>query len=317
MKNYLYIFFAALFITSCKSKKDDSESKSPEVRELYNAYSKLKLPFYVVDSTMNEKAKDTTISLAAFTKVIPDTVFNSTFGTDRKFTLYPLGRIEPKSKESYFVTLAKGKDKSAIYISVYDSNKHTVTLPLLVSDKDEILNTASVDKKLSIVVSKEWTDKNVLYYNRIIYAYNNVGIFTTVLTETNEPRRTREAAIINPLDTFPKKYKYSGDYSKGSKSVLFIRDSNVPDEYLFFLHFQNENQDDACAGEVRNKFKMKSDKAGQYNGNSDPCVLDFTFKGNEVQVKENGSCGNYRDIKCFFNDTYTKKKEAKIAERKK
>ena len=54
---------------------------------------------------------------------------------------------------------------------------------------------------------------------------------------------------------------------------------------------------------------MTGETTGQYANTGDPCGLAFTFKGSEVIVKENGSCGNYRDIKCFFNDTYTKKKE--------
>jgi hypothetical protein len=34
-------------------------------------------------------------------------------------------------------------------------------------------------------------------------------------------------------------------------------------------------------------------------------------------MKEEGSCGNHRDIKCFFEDTYTKKKEIKSKTKKK
>jgi hypothetical protein len=33
-------------------------------------------------------------------------------------------------------------------------------------------------------------------------------------------------------------------------------------------------------------------------------------------VKEEGSCGNHRDIKCFFNDSYTRKREAKPKSKK-
>ena len=137
-----------------------------------------------------------------------------------------------------------------------------------------------------------------------------------MLTETNEDR-TAGKVILNPLDTFPRKNKYSGDYVKGSKNVLFIRDGKTPGQYLFYVHFQTDDQDEPCSGELKGSLKMVSDKAGIYTGNTDPCVLNLTFTGNEVKVKETGSCGNYRGIKCFFNDTYVKKKPDKPAVKRK
>jgi hypothetical protein len=199
---------------------------------------------------------------------------------------------------------------------VYDKNKFTANLPLVVSNDDEKVTTATIDKKLSIVINKEWTVKDDIYYNRIIYAYNNVGIFTTVLTETNADRRT-EKIVSNPLDTFPKKYKYSGDYKKGSKNIVSVRDGKKPDEYLFFVYFENNKNEEQCGGEIRGMMKMASEKVAVFKGEADPCELTFSFSSNTVAVKETGSCGNFRGIKCFFNDTYTKKKEIKIPAKKK
>jgi hypothetical protein len=221
-----------------------------------------------------------------------------------------------KGKETYLASLVSGKNNAAVYLTVYDKNKYTTNLPLLVTKRDDVMNSASIDKKLTVVLNKEWSVKNDVYYDRTIYAYNNVGVFTTVLTETNEERRG-EAAVLNPFDTFPKKYKYSGDYFKGSTNFLFIRDGTVADEYRFFVHFANDDKSDPCGGEIKGIFKMVSDKAGVFNGNGDPCVLDLSFSTAGVNVKETGSCGNYRGIKCFFNDTYTKKKETATATGKK
>ena len=128
-------------------------------------------------------------------------------------------------------------------------------MPLLVSNDDESLHSASIDKKLTIVVNREWTLKNDIYYHRTIYAYNNVGVFTTVLTETNE-ERSAEAAVTNPFDTFPKRYKYSGDYVKGTKNYLFIRDGSNPNEYRFFVHFSSGDEEEPCSGELKGIFKM-------------------------------------------------------------
>src|SRR5207253_1095457 len=144
-----------------------------------------------------------------------------------------------------FVTMVKGKSASAIYLSVYDKKRFLANMPLLISNNDEIVNSASIDKKLTIVLNKEWIEKDVLYYNRVIYAYNNVGIFTTVLTETNVAQNTG-ATVINPLDTFPKRYKYSGDYVKGSKNFVSIRDGKTADSYLIFVHFESDDKNESC-----------------------------------------------------------------------
>lgn len=316
MKKYLVLAIMLLSLAACKNKKKLSANQHVEANEFFKAYNDLKLPFTVSDTNMKQVADTNTISYAVFTQFVPDSIFNTPFGKDRKLTIHPIGKIEQKGKETYFTTLVNGKNGAAIYLSVYDKNKFTASLPLVVSRTDNKVATAGIDKKLSIVINKEWTIKDEIFYNRIIYAYNNVGIFTTVLTETNEDRRA-EKTISNPLDTFPKKYKYSGDYVKGSKNIVSVRDGKKPGEYLFFVYFQNDNKEEPCGGELRGMMKMISEKAAIYQGESDPCKLDFNFSATEVKVKESGSCGNYRGIKCFFNDTYTKKKEPKNTLKKK
>jgi hypothetical protein len=39
--------------------------------------------------------------------------------------------------------------------------------------------------------------------------------------------------------------------------------------------------------------------------------VEFTFTGGKVTMKEKGGCGAYRDIQCFFEGSYWKKKTAK------
>jgi len=316
MRKYAVIVIIIMSTFGCKSKEKNKVEQPSESNDVFNAYSSLKLPFTVTDTTITELADTGTISYPVFAQFVSDTMLNDPFGKNRKLSIYPVGKIEQKGKESYLVTLVKDKNHSAVYLSVYDKKKFVVSMPLLQSDADNINNSASIDKKLSIVLNKEWTVKNDLFYKRTIYAYNNAGVFTTVLTETNEDLSSGTGAL-NPLDTFPKKNKYSGDYIKGSKSVLYIRDGKTAGQYLFYVHFQTDDKDDPCVGELKGSLQMVSDKAGIYNGNGDPCVLNMTFAGNEVKVKETGSCGNYRGIKCFFNDTYTKKKQPKNGVKKK
>ncbi len=317
MKNYLLFTIVIFFLLAC-SNSTSSHNNGNEPEALVNKYKILSLPFNVYDSTIEKFASDSALNIQLFAESFSDTIFNPIFAKNRKFKLFPLGKIQQGDKESYYLTLAKANQLSVLFLSVYDSNKHMATMPLIISGNDslDITNSASIDKKLTIVVNKDWMIKNDPYYRRIIYAYNNVGVFTTVLTETNEQRRS-ETSVTNPLDTFPKKNKYSGDYSKGPGNQLFIRDGSVTGEYLFFVHFKRTDQDEPCNGELRGSFKMTDEVSGQYTKTGDPCGLTFTFKGQEATVKENGSCGNYRDIKCFFDDVYMKKKEPKTVVHKK
>jgi len=317
MRKLAFSLVLLLTMFACNNKKSLNGEKPVDAPEFFGAYDKLELPFSVTDSTIKTVGDTNTISYPIFTQFIPDTIFNNPFGKDRKLTIHPIGKIEEKGKETYIATYVNSKNLSAIYLSVYDSNKHMASLPMIITNTgDGTVNTATIDKKLTITISKDWLVKNEPYFNRNIYAYNNVGIFTTVLTETNDQQRG-EAGILNPFDTFPKLYKYSGDYRKNEKNVVYIRDGKTPDTYLFFVHFDNEDEEEQCGGELKGQFTMNTEKTGVYSGNGDPCGIDFSFKGNGVQVKENGSCGNYRGIRCFFNDTYTKKKEAKTSSKKK
>lgn len=321
MRKYIVaVIIILVSIWGCKSKKDTDAtdiSAMTETNEFFGAYKKLKLPFNVADTNLKQKTDTNTISYSFFTKFVPDSILNNPFGKNRKLSIYPIGKIEQKGKETYFATLVRDKKEAAVYISVYDKKKIIVSMPLVIAgDGPDIITSAFIDSKLSIGINKEWTVKNERYYKRTIYVYNNSGVFTTVLTETNEEHNVVSGGS-NPLDTFPKRFKYSGDYAKGKKNALFIRDGKNAGDYLFFVHFESENNGEICGGELRGSFKMVSDKAGIYNVNGDQCVLNLSFTTNQVKVKETGGCGNYRGITCFFNDTFTKKKEPKTSLKKK
>jgi len=86
-----------------------------------------------------------------------------------------------------------------------------------------------------------------------------------------------------------------------------------PNVYQFFIHFEKE---EGCTGELKGELKMKDANTAQFSEKGDPCVIDFHFEGNEISLKEQGSCGNHRGIKCFFDDTFIKKKELRSTKKK-
>ena len=127
-----------------------------------------------------------------------------------------------------------------------------------------------------------------------------------VVNDSNED--PQKFTVINPIDTLPKKNKFSGDYVQNKKNYISIRDSKKANAYQFFIHF--EKNEGSCTGELKGEFKMKDANTAIFSENGDPCKIDFHFEGTEITLKEQGSCGNHRGIKCFFDDTFVKKKEA-------
>src|SRR5205085_4736421 len=108
------------------------------------AYKEMKLPFSVSDTNMRSVTDTATISYSVFTQFVPDTVFNNPFGKDRKFTLRPIGKIVQKGKETYFATLVSSKNVAAIYLTVFNKNKFSTNMPLLVTNDDGSVTTPSI-----------------------------------------------------------------------------------------------------------------------------------------------------------------------------
>jgi hypothetical protein len=322
MKKSIPIILSIIIgLAACGEKKKSLAGNEKVVSsDFFKAFSDLKLPFSIVDTAIKAVKADTTnISYDIFSQFVPDTVITNVFGNDKITALHSVGKREVKDKETYVIMQALSKKQAAIYLLIFDKNKKFRTsVPLVRSNQDANTHYSStIDNRLAISVNKEWKTENEILYNKVIYAYNNdLGIMNVVMTETNDQSNV-EGRFLNPLDTLPKNNKYSGDYSKGKKNIISIRDGKTAESYVFFLHFENEidAEEEPCNGELRGGFTMRSANTAIFSENNDPCVVDFTFTKNEVKVKEQGSCGSHRGIKCFFNDTYTKKKEPKATKK--
>ena len=310
MKNCLLVVLFCIAVSACKNKTSVAGEEKVAMNEFIETFTPAKLPYTIIDTAINSVTDTATISYNVFTQFVPDTVLNQPFGKERKLTFRPLARFGKKKEETYLAMLVQSKSRSAVYLLVFTKkNVFSASMPVLISGNDDGLRSVTVDARLTISLQKEWVDDNEMLFSRTIYAYNSGGIFSVVMTETNDQSGVANN-INNPLDTLPGKNKYSGDYVKTKKNFLTIRDGKTPESYLFFVHFENDDED-ACNGEVKGEFFMKTPTTGVFTESGDPCVIDFNFQSNKVKVKEQGSCGSHRGIKCFFNDTYTKKKDQK------
>ena len=298
-----------MVLTGCSEKKLDlSGNVTVTSGDFVAAFPKISLPMVIADTNITKVTDTVTIGYRVLQQFFPDSSLTEIVGNDTNMTIHPVGKIE-KEKETYllvnFTNRAKVK-RLAVFVTD-KKNKFLASKELLSTDiKDDYTHAVSINREPTFLISKEKMGKgDVEQFTRTGWIYSSEGFFMVVINDSNED--SKKSTILNPLDTLPRKNKYSGDYVQDKKNFISLRDSKKPNSYLFFIHF--EKNEGSCTGELKGEMKMKNAGTAQYTGKGDPCIIDFTFAGNEIKLKEQGTCGNHRGIKCFFDDTFIKKKE--------
>ncbi|HQS24683.1 MAG: hypothetical protein B7Y11_11250 [Sphingobacteriia bacterium 24-36-13] len=308
--NQLVIILLSLFIgVGCKSDPIDLSGKTTvKEKDFLAAFKPMSLPFSLADTNIDAKADTLVIGKEVFLQFYPDSAFNNIMGKTKIYTIHPIGLID-KEKEKYLLFIIKEnkKRKRLVVFVANEKNQFLASKELLNNfEGTEYHRSLSINKEPTFLISREKMGKaNDILFTRAGWVYNDAGFFMVVINDSNEdPTKT---AVINPLDTLPKLNKYSGDYIKDKNNYVSIRDGKDQNTYLFFILFEKSNG--ACKGELKGEFKLIKPAEGLYSKNGDPCLIDFTFNSNQLKIKEQGSCGNHRGIKCFFDDRYTKKRE--------
>ena len=314
MKRFLLVFTAiVMLLIACKDKKKVSlneENDEVSTSEFIESFPDIELPFQLYDSVLVKKPADSLLIAAKlFTRFFPDSIFSKDFGKATP-VLYAIGKVSEKNHETYlFVREAHGTKRACVMICLDKENNYLNAMTLVRSGFD---NTPSsygmLDKKFQITTFKERRmPTGETNYKRNIYIYNSgANDFTLILTEPNEDIIEN---IINPIDTLPSTNKMAGDYRKDKQNFISFRDGKNDKELQFFVHFEREK--DNCKGELKGVVRMADAKTARYKEAGNPCTLEFNFNANNVQMKEIEGCGSYRDIKCFFEGTFPKKKEVK------
>ncbi len=308
--NQLVIILLLLFIgVGCNSDPIDLSGKTTvKEKDFLNAFNPMSLPFSVSDTNIDAKADTLLIGKEVFLQFYPDSAFSKIMGKTKIYTIHPIGLID-KEKEKYllFIIRENKKKKRLVVLVTNDKNQFLASKELLNNfDGTEYHRSLSINKEPTFLISREkMGNANEMLFTRAGWVYNDAGFFMVVINDSNEdPAKT---AVINPLDTLPKLNKFSGDYIKDKNNYVSIRDGKDQNTYLFFILFEKSNG--ACKGELKGEFRLVEPSEGLYSKNGDPCLIDFIFNGSQLKIKEQGSCGNHRGIKCFFDDRYTKKRE--------
>lgn len=306
-----FCYWAALLLfTACNPNKPTLNGDTPVTKkEFFAAFTPLTTPTSLVDSSIARRVDTTEIALNILTQFIPDTALNH-YGkfSSKKSSIHGLGSIQ-RAKEWYILLAFQHKKKYDVGVFLFDEKGKFVThFPLknTLAEKENYHYSIGINKEPTFSLSQEQTTGGTYLFTRNSVAYNgSTRQFMVVMSESNENKKKQEE-IINPLDTLPQLNKWSGDYRENKTNFISIRDGKDANEYSFFLHF--EKNEKTCVAEIKGSLKIVSPTTAVYQKTGDACVLNFTLKGNAISIKENGTCGNYRGIKCAFNERYTKVK---------
>ncbi|PWT76324.1 MAG: hypothetical protein C5B59_06810 [Bacteroidetes bacterium] len=319
MKKILVFFVSVVFVFSCshEKKKGGTGEEVMDVHEFMKLFHTVSLPYQFSDTIFRHHATDSPLTFRTILQMLPDTVFSAQFGKTGRPKLYTIAKVPVKKSETYLYVKAIGAGKKVAYILSFDKdNKFVASMPLIISDGDPSVNwQAGMDAKYTITTNRQRKTKDgLLMYKKLAYVFNDAGAFTLILTESNEAK-PKSLQVYNPIDTLPRKHKFSADYVNDKLNFVSVRDGRNSSYMNFFVHF--EKDDGACKGELKGEARFLNTTTAQYRSAGDPCIVEFSFTPASVRMREVEGCGNHRDIKCFFEGTYLRQKESKAKSSKK
>lgn len=310
MRKMLTICVAMLLLLACKSKKKDLSGEDPvDINDFISFFQDIPLPYEMADTQISRKLSDSLlISATVLHQFVPDSVYSKDYDRQAKPRFYALGKIALDKQETYLLIKAATLARQVAYVLCFDKdNQFKAAMPLVKNRVDRRKSiSGSIDKRLVISSNENYKGMDgQTYYKLNAYVYNPEGVFSLIKIESNEPVIPKE--VYNPIDTFPAKYKLSGDYLQNKKNFVAIRDGKDEKRLLFFVHFEKKGD---CTGELKGEAVLIKPNVAEYRQVGDPCVLQMKFSGNKITLSELEGCGNYRGIQCVFEGSYIKKKAA-------
>ncbi|MCW3463595.1 hypothetical protein [Chitinophaga nivalis] len=312
MKRFLLVILAIGILAACKNKQKSGDgTKEPMTLADFQAlFTPGTLPYKLAADSLQLKLADSlALDTAAVRQFLTDTLTTGTFGRNEKVKIFPLQRISGAVVD-YLVLKVAGKNQTTGYLCFLDKKGKYLS-------RIRVANTGSSD---GTTTSFNLDSKNVLKINtekkltgsrtalkEDFFMINNDGSITLIMTNSNGP--TTPGQIFNPIDTLPRKHKFSGDYTSGEMNIVSIRDGEDAKTFQFFITFSKDNGN--CKGELSGKGTFIAGNRGEFKDKESSCGLSFQFSNGRVSIREIGGCGAYRGIKCFFEGGFVKKAEKK------
>jgi hypothetical protein len=305
----LALLFICLAIISCKNKKtDDSNSYSYE--DFDSKFKKTQVPFQISDTSIARLKDTTTIKSPELSYIISDSIKSQLFGKPYHGKYYALAKFERSKSEIYYLVHLSTPARRGLYLIVIDNKgNYKSSFPFLIDDFDgSTILTSSIDRAFTVsktIIQKKSKGANA--ERKEVYQYNaSNNRFNLIMTDA---MGGAVQALINPIDSFSKKNKLSGDYVRGKNNLVSIRDGRHSNQLLVFVHIENPESD--CSGELKGNVLLTNSNSAIYRQGGDPCVLNFQFTGTAVSLKEQEGCGSHRGVNCLFDGNFQKKKPLK------
>jgi hypothetical protein len=307
---FLCILFclSLAWLSGCKSEKKPSLSGDDpvEIGDFIDFFPELTGTYQVADTSLLAKDNDSLrINYKIFSQFVPDSVISAAMGKSTQAKIYPVGRIV--NNETYLLAKVLNGTNKAVFILGFDKKKNFIAgMPLLKQDANPATQQVSTfDSRATITKAVVRKNASGISEGKDVYVLNNdTKQFMLIMTD---PLDDVVNELINPIDTFAHKLKYSADYGSGKMNLVSIRDGRKKDRFSFFVHFQKGD----CSGELKGEAIWQTPTKAIYSEAGDPCSLQFIFTNNSVSLKELEGCGSRRGLRCSFDGSYAKKKEAK------
>jgi hypothetical protein len=317
MLSVLPFLCAGLVLVSCNTKRKPlTGDEITAVKELIEFFPQPAASLQFSDSVLRRKEKDSlTISYKTFSKFVPDSVLAKVFGKGLKPKSIPLGRMQDNNKTNYLLMKTVANETRNIILYCFDKNENLIAaINLLKPDQSaSTIQSVSIDRNFNI--AKSIVRKNsdgTLADGRDVFILNEeTKSFMLILTEQLDDKL---ADLVNPIDTLPRKQKFSADYGSGKNNLVSVRDGSKPDRFIFFIHFEKNKGE--CNGELKGEAILSGKNTAVYRLGGDPCVMQFTFSASAVTLKEMEGCAAHRGLRCSFDGSFTKKKPLKPATKK-
>lgn len=318
MLSVIMVLCAGLVLINCKTKKKPlTGDEITVVKELIEFFPQPATSLQYSDSILKRKEKDSlAISYKTFSKFVPDTVLAKVFGKSLKPKSFPLGRMQDNNKTNYLLMKTVANDTRNIILYCFNKDEQLVAAINLLKPDQSAATTQSVSIDRNYNIAKSITRKNAdesIADGKDVFILNEEGRnFMLILTEQLDDKL---AELINPIDTLPRKQKFSADYTNGKNNLVSVRDGSKPDRFIFFIHFEKNKGE--CNGELKGEATISGKNTAVYRLGGDPCVMQFTFSASAVTLKEMEGCAAHRGLRCSFDGSFAKKKPVKPVTQKK
>lgn len=309
MNRSLAFLLVISMLVACKSKqKHTGDTDRPLTFEDFKGmFTPGQVPYRLpADSLLNRSPDSPVLKPAVVKQFLTDTLTGSDFPKAAPPRFYPLVHIEGPDLH-YFVVKATNRTATVAYLCFTDVNGKFLSRVRVASITPGSKKRLSfgLDRKYLIKISAEQqlspTHKAL---KEDFFSAGPDGALTLIMTNSNEP--TTPGQIFNPIDTLPRKHKYSADYSAGDLSIISIRDGADTKTFEFFITFSKNNG--ACKGELSGTGQFTGTGKGEYRDKESSCGIAFQFSSGRVNIREIEGCGAYRGVRCFFEGSFVKKR---------